>query len=568
MTQVRVTALPLVLAVVCASAGCGERASEPLPATPQPAWFAERAAETGLAFTHVNGMAGEYFDAEIFGPGVALFDYDNDEDLDVYVVQGQPLGRAPARTDLRDRLFRNDLRVEGDGRRTLRFTDVTEQSGVDVRSYGMGVAAGDFDNDGWIDLYVTRVGRSVLLRNNGNGTFTDVSRRSGTDHEAWNVSASWLDVDRDGWLDLYVATYLTYRFDADQDCFGRAGEPDYCDPSVYRPGRDRLYRNQRNGTFADVTARALAGGTTGPGLGVATADFDNDGWIDFYVANDRRENDLWINQRDGTFRNRALEAGVALNAQGRAEASMGVDAGDYDNDGNEDLVVANLTGEGSTLYRNLGGAVFEDVAAAAGVRAASLPYTGFGAAWLDADSDGWLDVLTVNGAVRTIEALARAGDPLPLHQRRQILRNRGDGRFEDATARAGEAFQMSDVGRGAAFGDVDNDGDTDVLVGNNNGPLRLFVNEARGQRHWLGIRLAGGQALGARVQLTRAGLPPIWRRARSDGSYASANDPRVLVWLGESATQPAVRVTWPDGHVQSVADLPIDRWSTVTRELR
>src|SRR5688572_16459125 len=335
-----------------APASAEATAGKPASTTP---FFIERAAETGLDFIHVNGMGGEFLEPEIFGPGVALFDFDNDEDLDVYVVQGQPLGRAAAAPGLHDRLFRNDLRVEADGRRTLRFSDVTAASGIDQRTYGMGVAAGDYDNDGWTDLYLTRLGRNVLLRNNGNGTFVDVSTRSGLAHDAWNVSAAFVDVDRDGWLDLYVATYLAWSRESDVDCFQRSGGPDYCHPSAYRPARDRLFRNQRNGTFADVTARALAGGNTGPALGIATADFNNDGWIDLYVANDSRENDLWINQRNGTFRNTALEAGVAVNADGRTEASMGVDAGDYDNDGDEDLFITNLTSEGSTLYMNRGG---------------------------------------------------------------------------------------------------------------------------------------------------------------------------------------------------------------------
>jgi hypothetical protein len=299
---------------------------------------------------------------------------------------------------------------------------------------------------------------------------------------------------------------------------------------------------------------------------VVTADFDGDGWIDLYVANDSRENDLWINQRNGTFRNTALQAGAAVNADGKTEASMGVDAGDFDNDGDEDLFMTNLTGEGSTLYSNRGGGLFEDVARSTGVRPVTLPYTGFGAAWFDFDSDGWLDVLTVNGAVRTIEALARARDPFPLHQRKLLLRNRGNGRFEDVTGRAGAAFDASEVGRGAAFGDVDNDGDTDVVVSNNNGPVRLLLNHARGARHWIGLRLVGPggrDMLGARVTIVREGAATLWRRARTDGSYASANDPRVLVGLGDAPTLPTVRVAWPDGRSESWTAVPIDRWTTL-----
>lgn len=544
----------------------------------QEEWFSEQAEAAGLDFVHVNGMSGRFYDAEIFGPGVGLLDYDNDGDLDVYLVQGQMLGAAasspprlpppPRLRDpgpLRDRLFRNDLQVHPDGTRTLRFTDVTDQSGIDARGYGMGVATGDYDNDGWVDLYVTRLGSNALFRNNGNGTFTDVSAPSGTDQRAWSIAASFVDVDRDGWLDLYVGNYLSYSTDTDVDCFGLAGERDYCPPAAYRPVRDRLYRNRGDGTFVDVTAAAL-GPAFGAALGVATADFDGDGWVDIYVANDSDENQLWINQRNGTFRDTGLLSGVALNAAGRPEASMGVDAGDFDNDGDEDIVITNLTGEGIALYVNDGSGVFEERSVPTGLRPASLPYTGFGAAWFDFDNDTWLDVLTVNGAVRTIEALARARDPFPLHQRKQLFRNVG-GRFEDVTGRAGPAFELSDVGRGAAFGDLDNDGDIDVVVGHNNGRVRLLVNDVGNRGHWVGLRLVGTNRrrdmVGARVGVVRRDGSVLWRRARADGSYGSANDPRVLVGLGDATDPPRVRVVWPSGRTEEWSGVSVDRWTTL-----
>jgi hypothetical protein len=407
-----------------------------------------------------------------------------------------------------------------------------------------------------------------MLRNNGDGTFTDISRRSGTDDPAWGVSAAFVDIDRDGWLDLYVGNYLAYSTEADEACTSVTGQPDWCPPAAYRPAGDRLYQNRGDGTFADVTTRAGVGGDVRPALGVSTADFNGDGWMDIYVANDGTENLLWMNQRDGTFKDDALLAGVALNADGDAEASMGVDAGDFDNDGDEDLFIANITSEGHTLYGNDGAGRFEDWGTRSRIRPASLVSTGFGAAWFDADNDGWLDVLTVNGAVRRIEALAQRGDPFPLHQTPQLFRNLRDGRFEDVSGRAGTVFQRATVARGAAFGDIDNDGDIDVLVGNNNGPIELLVNEHGQRNHWIGIKVVGGRGLrdmlGARIGIVRSDGRTYWRRARSDGSYASAHDPRVIVGLGASADVSRVRVVWPGGRTEEWTGVPTDTWTTLT----
>ncbi|MBI4266627.1 MAG: CRTAC1 family protein [Acidobacteria bacterium] len=569
----RVSLFAVALLQLIEFGGCTRATSPPQEATrdgsPARAWFTDRARDAGIDFVHLNGMSGRFYDAEIFPPGLALFDYDNDGDLDLYAVQGQTLGAAGAATPprtgapLTDRLYRNDLTALGDGTRVLRFTDVTATTGIDVRSYGMGVAAGDFNNDGWVDLYLTRLGPNVMLRNNGDGTFTDVTRQTGTGDRSWGVSAAFVDIDRDGWLDLYVGNYLQYTVETDVNCTSVAGEPDYCDPSAYRPARDRLYRNQRDGTFRDVTDTALVGGPHGAALGVSTADFDGDGWIDVYVANDRRENDLWMNQRDGTFRNTALLAGAALNADGRVEASMGVDAGDFDNDGDEDIVITNFTSEGITLYRNDGSGRFEDVGPRSGLRPRSLASTGFGAAWVDLDNDGWLDLLTVNGAVKTLEALARARDPFPFGQANQVFRNLRNGRFEDVTELA-PVLRALDVSRGAAFGDLDNDGDVDVAVANNNGPVRLLINEIGNRRHWAGFRLIGAEGrnlLGSLVEVIRDDGQVIRRRARADGSYASANDPRVLVGLGDSTGIARVRVLWASGRSDEWTDIAIDRWT-------
>jgi len=565
------------LAIVTISVGCRRGGETVVP--PQQDWFVDRAKETGLDFVHVNGMSGKLYVPEVLAPGVALFDFDNDGDLDVYLVQGS--GLAPGGTELSaqdswpgpegsqfsDRLFRNDLAIGQDGHRVLRFTDVTRESGIVTPGYGMGVAAGDFNNDGWVDLYLTKFDApNQLLRNNGNGTFTDVSKSSGTNHRSWSVSASFVDVNRDGWLDLYVGNYIRFSLESNTPCFGVSGALDYCMPQAYQPLQDRLYINRGDGTFVDASVTSGIAREYGPALGVSTADFNGDGWIDIYVANDGKENQLWLNRRDGTFENTGLLAGVALPVTGKAEASMGVDAGDFDDDGDEDLFVTELTSEGSNLYVNDGSGVFDDRSTPSGLGSPSVPFTGFGTAWFDFDNDGRLDVLSVNGTVQIIEALRQAKDPLPLHQRKLLFHNLGNGRFEEVGDRAGAAFALSEVGRGTAFGDVDNDGDVDVLIGNNNGPTRLLVNQVADRHHWIGLRLVGiggRDMLGARVEIIRKGASSRWRRARSDGSYASANDPRVHVGLGESSDPPDVRVTWPGGTTETWKSVPIDRYSTL-----
>ena len=558
---VAVCALALAL---MAPAGCHSDA----PARPEPP-FVERAAASGLRFVHFNGMTGEFYFAESVGPGGALFDFDNDGDLDVYLVQGGMLDDKPATAAIfpsvdgvapRDRLFRN-LWVDSG---TLAFEDVTERAGIPAGGYGMGVAAGDYDADGWIDLYVTNFDANVMLRNRGDGTFADVTRVTGTQEPRWSTSAAFVDYDGDDNLDLFVANYVDFTLANHRPCYDETSALDYCGPVTYQPYPDRLFRNRGNGTFEDVTASSQIARAYGAGLGVVASDLDEDGRVDIYVANDGHPNQFWVNRGDGTFEDRALVAGCAFNVDGRAEASMGVDAADFDGDGDEDLFMTHLTDETNTLYVNDGHGIFQDLTYESGLGASSRPYTGFGTAWIDYDNDGWLDLLIANGAVKRIPELARAGDPFPLGQRNQLFRNLEDGRFVERTQTAGAAFEPVEVGRGAAFGDVDNDGDTDVMIMNNSGPVRLLINKVGNANHWLGLRLTDStgrlDAIGAHVQVVREDGRTLERSVRVAASYCSSNDPRLRVGLGSAGGAAEVRVLWPDGLVEQWFALATDRY--------
>lgn len=532
--------------------------------------FTEVAARTGLKHRHFNGMTGKFYLPEIVGSGAALLDFDNDGDLDIYLVQGAAIG--PAATNAAgprpgDRLFRNELIGPSSPDGKLRFTDVTEASGISATGYGMGVAAGDVNDDGWTDLYVTNLGPNQLLLNNGDGTFRDTTEQSGADDPRWSTSAAFLDYDRDGRLDLFVTNYVNFKVSSHRTCYAKSSALDYCGPDAYDPTPDRLFRNKGGGAFEEVTSAAGVHKAFGAGLGVVTADFNQDGWIDIYVANDGDANQLWINQKDGSFVDEALLAGVALNRMGQAEAGMGVDAGDFDGDGDIDLFMTHLGDETNTLYVNQGGGFFEDRTIETALHTPSLPFTGFGTGWFDYDNDGWLDLLALNGAVAVVEDLARKGDPYPLHQTNQLFRNIGGKSFRETTEAGGAVFRLSEVSRGAAFGDIDNDGDADVLLTNNSGPVRLLVNNLNGAKHWIGLRLFGGgpkrDVIGTRVEVLRPGAPPLWRRVRTDGSYCSSNDPRVLVGLGSVDGPVGVRVHWPWGVSEEWAPMAVDRYWTL-----
>ncbi len=541
-------------------AGFGQAGAGPLPAP----YFAENGPELGLDFVHVNGMSGALYLPEIMGSGAALFDYDNDGDLDIYLVQSGPLG--PKETSQRpqptssappagDRLLRNDLTA---GKPV--FVDVTESAGIRSLGYGMGVATGDFDNDGWIDLYVTNFGPNQLWRNLGDGRFAEVGAAAGVADPGWGVSAAFLDYDRDGRLDLYLGNYVRQNLARHKPCLAPSSVPDYCTPLVYAAQPDRLFRNLGDGRFADVSERAGIAAVKAPALGVVVADYNGDGWPDIYVANDARPNQLWINQGDGRFSDEAFFSGAAVNMAGAAEGSMGIGAGDFDNDGDPDLFMTHLTGETNTIYVNDGRGWFEDRSIGIGLAGPSKPFTGFGTGWLDVDNDGWLDLFVGNGEVSLARASSASQGSLPLAQANQLFLNRAGQGFAAVEPLTGGVGLRAEVTRGAAFGDIDNDGDTDILVTNNNGPARLLVNQVGQGANWIGLRLLdarGRDALGARVEL-ELDDGRRWGRVHSDGSYASASDVRLLLGLGTHGRTLGLRVLWPDGRSERFGPLPVN----------
>ncbi|RMH23524.1 MAG: CRTAC1 family protein [Acidobacteria bacterium] len=538
--------------------------------------FVDRTAAAGVDFVHLTGATGERYFPEIMGAGAGLVDYDGDGDLDLYLVQGGSLAGADEAPPS-DRLYRNDLTLRADGSRQLRFTDVTAESGIRATGYGMGVATGDYDRDGHPDLYLTNYGPNQLWRNRGDGTFEDVTAATGSDDHRWSVPAVFFDYDGDRWLDLFVGNYAAFRPAIHKRCVSPAGLADYCSPASYEPEGDRLLHNDGGRRFTEATLSAGLGGARGYALGAIPADFDGDGRLDLYVANDGVPNNLWHNLGPDAggrvrFEDLALLAGCAVNERGEPEASMGVDAGDYDADGDLDLFMTHLKKETNTLYAGDGQGGFDDRSRASGLGLASWQATGFGVAWIDYDNDGWLDLLAVNGAVTTIEELVQRGDPHPFHQPNQLFRNLGPDatgqvRFEDVTERAGTAFATSLVSRGAAFGDLDQDGDVDVVVTNNGGPAQILINAAGQDRPWLGLRLVDGASdvPGAWVGVKRRDAATLWRLVRMAGSYASANDPRLTVGLGDRPQVTAIVVHWPDGLRETFPPTPLRTYATLKR---
>jgi len=551
------------------------------------------ATQAGLQLRNISGGPAKDYIVDMTGNGAALFDYDKDDDLDVLIVNGSTRDNMGRGGDPMVALYQNDGRG--------RFTDVTAGKGLEHRGWGMGTCVADYDNDGFQDIYITAFGADVLWRNTGTGMFTDVTRRAGVGDTRWSTSCAFGDYDRDGDVDLYVANYV--KFD-DQTIPSRGATPNcrfmgvdvFCGPKHLTGEADVLYRNNGDGTFADVTRLAGIADPGYYGFGAVFSDLNDDGWPDIYVANDSVPNLLFRNNRNGTFSEEGLVAGVALSGDGRAQAGMGVDAGDYNSDGRLDLIVTNFSHDHNTLYENGGSGFFTDSSYAAGIAATAGPYLGWGVGFVDIDNDGRLDVFIANGHV--YPEVDRHGLGSRYLQRKQLFHNVGSGRFRDITEQVGGGLLVERSSRGAAFGDYDNDGDLDVLVINMNDRPTLLRNETVGSHHWVTIRLVGGSTLrqtqgrpepsrgltgltadperaervgtksnrdglGARITLEAGGRVQT-ADVRSGGSYLSHSDVRAHFGLGDASRVGRVEIRWPSGLVETATGLAVDRFYVAT----
>ncbi len=552
--MLRLAAASLLLASAFAPAGVSEAPRRGVPR------LVDVTARSGIDFVHVNGSPDHkdyIFEAK--GGGLGAFDYDNDGWMDLVFAQGSTLERVRAGASPTAALYRN----RGDGT----FENVTDRSGLTHRGWGMGVATADYDNDGWTDIYLTYLGPDVLYRNNGDGSFTDVTKRTGLDAPGWSASAAFGDFDGDGFLDLYVASYLDVGPDRLPE--GRAGgtcsyigQPVLCGPRGLPGAIDRFFQSNGDGTFSE---RSAASGAADPeryfGLGVVATDLDDDGDLDLYVGNDATPNYLFVNLGEGRFEERGFAAGVAVSGDGNEQASMGLDAADYDNDGRLDLYAAHFANDTGTLYRNLGELLFADVTVRAGVQEHESPLVSWGMRFVDLDHDGWKDIVHANGHVYPHLRGATIGEVYD-QPALTIYLNDGDGSFSHVSAEAGPDAVEPIVGRGTAFADFDNDGDIDVAIACLDGPPLLLRNEGSTGNHWLMLRTAGGPSnrdgIGARLTVRTGALTQTWEIKRTVGIYSSS-DPRAHFGLGGATKADLVRVRWPSGKVDEFRDVLADR---------
>jgi enediyne biosynthesis protein E4 len=528
--------------------------------------FTDVTARSGIVFQHISGPVDRkdyIFEAK--GGGVGLFDYDNDGWLDVFIVQGSTLERHKANDDPHGALYRNN--------RDGTFTDVTEKAGLTRRAWGMGVTFGDYDNDGWADVILTGLDSTTLYRNHGNGTFTDVTEKAGVGDRRWSSSAAFGDYDRDGNLDLYVCKYIKVDLDglpapgSGINCT-YLGKPVMCGPRGLQGEVDALYHNNGDGTFSDVSQRSGAWDRDRLfGLGVVWADFDADADLDIYVADDDGPNLLFVNQGDGTFQEMGIASGLAVNADGLFQGSMGIDAADYDNDGRLDAMVTNFSNDYSTLYHNDGQLLFTDVTASADLIRPAWPFVKWGLMLADFDHDGWKDIFHVNGHVAPF--LKAGGYAEAYFEPPSFFLNLKNGKFRDVRKEAGADLQVPMCSRGAAFGDIDNDGDIDVVVANLNGAPRLLRNDQSSANHWAMFRTVGRKSnrdgLGVRLTATTGALTQTWETKRGVSIY-SASDPRAHFGLGQATRIDLLRVQWPSGKVQELRDIPADQHYLIDEE--
>ena len=506
----------------------------------------------GLSFRHNNGAYGGKLLPETLGAGCAFIDYDGDGWQDILLVNGADWpGHQKQRSTLR--LYRNN--------RNGTFTDVTRAAALDVEMYGMGVAVADYNNDGFPDIFVTCVGQSRLFRNTGKGTFVDVTRASGLGgRNGFSTSAMWVDIDRDGLLDLFVCNYVRWSAEHDVFCSRDGRQKSYCTPEAYRGETSWLFRNRGNGTFEDVTATCGIFDSTSKALGVAVADYDQDGWPDIFVANDTQPNKLYRNQGNGTFKDVALQTGLALSADGKARAGMGVDAADFDNSGTPGLAITNFEGEMIGLYRRTGPGAYRDIATESGIGFPSRNYLGFGCLFADFDLDGRLDLITVNGHIDdTVRPITAA---VGYAQRPQLFLNQGNARFREVSGTVGASFAQPRVGRGLAVGDFDRDGDVDVLMTTNNGPAVLFRNDQAGGNRSVRFRLIGTKSnrdgIGAAVRVFDANGTQT-RVVRSGSSYLSQSELSVTFGVGRRDRVDRVVITWPSGRIEEAKGVDAGR---------
>ena len=519
-----------------------------------------RPVDANINFRHQPGNSGQRYIVETVSSGCAFLDYDNDGWLDLYLVNGHSLPANVSSTaiDLDNQLESNALyHSNGDGT----FINRTKHAGIGDTGYGIGCCTGDFNNDGWIDLYVTNFKENVLYQNNGDGTFSDITQEAGVDCPSWSASCAFIDYDRDGNLDLYVVNYLDFRL-ADHKICGNALRPD-CGPSEYPCAADTLYQNNGNGTFTDVTEQAGVFNPNGKGLGIACGDYDNDGNTDIYIANDDTRNFLYRNNGDGTFTDLTFFAGVGFSEDGEVQGGMGTSFGDYDNDGLLDLIVTNYQDQINTLYHNDGNGLFSDVSHTTRTGPDSLPMVGWGTGFLDYDNDGWLDLFVANGHLLTnIEQFDTAST---YYQPNFLYHNQHDGSF----GRVEIGLEPVRSSRGSAFGDFDNDGDIDILTSNTDDQPILLENKTGQDRNWIGLKLVGTKsnrsAIGTRVEVTAGGRSQS-REITGGSSYASANDLRLLFGIGGLTVADEITIHWPTGKVESRSNVGAGQYLTVIEE--